>query len=97
MTKTRRFFFFPFSAMLLFCSCTSLSFHKALWLHDNLDDLKDCNPRLYQKGIYRVVTCTEESKAPACAAGEKEYEEFISYCNPEIKNYIAIHKDDLIK
>lgn len=44
-----------------------------------------------KRGIYRRLNddaCREKGKPPGCA-------EFISYCKPEVVNYIGFNKDKL--
>lgn len=64
----------------------------------NVDQLpaKFCKPDspLWGEGIYRKITCVKGSTQQECKDGAKDYEEFISYCDPAVKKYSAMHADD---
>jgi hypothetical protein len=69
-----------------------------IWQHDRLSE-KVCNdnPELKQKGIFRVITCKANPQSINCQHGEESYEEFLSYCKPQISNYLGMHKNDVDK
>ena len=61
-----------------------------IWINSGIP-AQHCTPEVAKRGIYRRLNddaCREKGKPPGCA-------EFISYCTPEVTNYIAFNKDKL--
>lgn len=65
-----------------------------IWLMDHVPSCVG----IENAGIYRKVKCYEQDVFEGrCNAGDEFYEEFLPYCDRNIENYIAMHKDDFRK
>lgn len=56
-------------------------------------------PELEKFGFFRVVHCEKAKQNPRCQGQppDFEFEEFIPYCDPAAKKYLAMHEDDVAK
>lgn len=81
--------------LLLGCKNVKEAVQADIWLHDQI---VDCSAEVGFNGIYRKIICTpvaiQEGK---CQQGDDFYEEYLSYCDANIKNYVSMHKDDFKK
>lgn len=77
--------------LLMSCTSTHPKTDIHIWMHDKVDPSL-CSNNNY--GIYRVITCTDQSTA-LCTPGVGEYEEFISYCSDEIKGMLGVDSGEL--
>lgn len=93
-----KLFVFPLLAMVAVPSCSTIreKIQADFWLTDPIP-AKLCTSDIRPYGIFRVVDCKGNESKPACAGGKSEYEEFISYCSPAIKNYLSMHQSDIAK
>lgn len=80
-------------AFFLVASCGHLRSPTPLWLHERID-VAQCTPEVAKFGIYRVVSCDKNPSAEPCKKGAKKYDEFISYCNTYIIDYLSIDSKD---
>jgi hypothetical protein len=84
--------------LILLSSCISRrDIDAVLWSHDRVpSSVCAREPKLEDLGIARKVNCTEELvEIGICRPGQITKTEFISVCQPEIKNYLSIEKKEL--
>lgn len=84
--------------LLILSSCISRQEIEAvMWPHDKVPSaICAREPQLENIGIYRKVTCTRELvDVGICAPGQATKTEFVSVCQPEIKQYLSIEKSEL--
>lgn len=68
-----------------------------IWIPDNIDQsVCEKTPELENYGMYRVITCTDQSTS-LCAPGVGEYEEFMPYCSPQIKQMLGVDSEELFQ
>lgn len=82
-----------FLALMLTQGCGHLRSPTPIWLHQRIDP-KLCTPEILKFGIYRVVSCENNPEALPCKNGKEKYDEFISYCNTYINDYISADAKD---
>ena len=65
-----------------------------IWLNNGIDqEICKREPKLNEYGFYRKLsdkTCEDAGHPKGCI-------EFVSYCNPIIKDFAEIHRSDLVK
>lgn len=80
-------------------SCTTREQIQAdIYQHDAIP-AKYCvaDSPLWNYGMYRVVTCASKPTSAECQHGEKSFEEFRSYCEPSMKDYLAMSRENVLK
>lgn len=85
--------------LIVIVSCATPYKSKApIWLHDSIP-MELCNAETFKFGLYRVVSCKQTPKAIECEKmpSATEYEEFVPYCDPQVKNYLGIKASDVEK
>jgi len=70
-----------------------------VWLHEVVPpEVCEAAPALKDLGVYRKVRCTDAARvAGLCGPEDKYYEEFISYCTPQIEKHISMVSGDFKK
>jgi len=82
--------------ILLLGSCVSRrEIDAIIWAHEKIPN-RLCNnePELKQLGVVRTVDC-KFLPPGTCAPDQKTKVEFISYCDPQIREHLSANKEDV--
>ena len=83
--------------LILTTSCVSNYKSKApVWLHEPIT-AELCTPEMFKFGLYRVISCEANPSAKECQTTppSQSYEEFVPYCDPQVKKYLGILAEDV--
>lgn len=75
-----------FLLILAGCQLSREQIEGELWNHDQLP-AELCTEALQEFGIFRRLPCKPEIEE--CAGGKQTYVEYIPYCAPRIKEFLA--------
>lgn len=69
-----------------------------IWMNDSIPaSVCAKDPQLQRYGMYRVVACSSKPTVAPCQHGEKQFEEYRSYCSTQTKNYLSMLNSDAEK